>query len=228
MIFFDLDDTLLDTTTASRKAAVEFYKTINAAMSFDDFLAAWHVAQERNYRRYHAKEIGFQDQRRARLREVIDPTLTDAAADELFAHYLDRLEAHWSLFEDVLPCFARLAGHRLGLISNGDGALQRRKLEKMAIANKFECIIISGECGYTKPEKAIFLHACTRAGIAPQDATYVGDHYDLDAEGARKAGLHGIWLNRTAGEAHSNTLPVIASLAELVADKDPVARIAGF
>jgi putative hydrolase of the HAD superfamily len=215
MIFFDLDDTLLDKQSATRNAAVDFHKAVGVERPLQEFLVAWHIAQERQYHRYLAKEISFQEQRRARLREVIAPTLSDNAADELFARYVESLESHWVLFDDVLPCFARLSAHSFGLITNGDGALQRRKLEKTGLTGKFNCILISGECGVSKPDKEIFLCACELAGIIPEDALYIGDRYDVDAEGARQAGLRGIWLNRGGNSDHGHTPPIIASLTEL-------------
>ncbi|WP_201717435.1 HAD family hydrolase [Rhodomicrobium vannielii] len=217
MIFFDLDDTLLDSHSASLNAAINLYKDASISMSLQEFLASWQAAQERQYSRYDAKEISFQEQRRARLREVINPALSDCAADQMFTHYQQSLESHWHLFDDVLPCFERLYGHRLGLISNGDAALQRRKLAKTGISDMFNCVVISSECGCAKPDEEIFLRACALAGVTPKNAVYIGDRYDLDAEGARKAGLlHGFWLNRRNASAHKRTQPIISSLNELI------------
>jgi putative hydrolase of the HAD superfamily len=217
MIFFDLDDTLLDHQTADYNAVTDFYKTISIAMSLPEFLAAWRAAQERHYVRYYAGEISFQQQRRERLREVIDSTLNDEAADRIFARYLNGYESHWVLFDDVLPCFERLSTHRLGLITNGDGILQRRKLAKTGITDKFDCIVISDECGYAKPDKEIFLYACELAGEDPKNSVHIGDRINLDAQGACNAGLRGIWLNRKSAVASDCTTLVIASLDALPA-----------
>ncbi len=216
MIFFDLDDTLLDTQSATRNAVANLYNEIDVTMSLQEFLVSWDAAQERQYLRYLAKEISFQEQRRARLRDVICPTLSDAVADDMFSHYLDSLESHWLLFDDVMPCLERLSDHGLGLITNGDGTFQRSKLEKTGITDWFDCILISDECGHAKPDKEIFLHACELAGVIPEDTIYIGDRYDLDVEGARNAGLRGIWLNRRGDHDHQLQMPpIIASLTEL-------------
>ena len=40
-----------------------------------------------------------------------------------------------------------------------------------------------------KPEPGLFEHALKRAGLAPQEAVYVGDNYFADVVGSRRAGL---------------------------------------
>jgi putative hydrolase of the HAD superfamily len=44
---------------------------------------------------------------------------------------------------------------------------------------------------------------------------YVGDHYDLDAQGARRAGLLGIWLDRMGASSEEHRPPMIRSLLDL-------------
>ena len=38
--------------------------------------------------------------------------------------------------------------------------------------------------------------------MAPADAVYVGDDLLLDVQGAQRAGLRAVWLNRTGSTAH--------------------------
>ena len=113
-----------------------------------------------------------------------------------------------------LPCLAALAGHRLGVITNGDPAQQRRKLERTNIASLFSPIVVSGDIGKPKPQAEIFLHACRLANVQPQECTYVGDNLDFDARGSRAAGMRGVWLNRWGATADIGA-PIISSLEEL-------------
>jgi putative hydrolase of the HAD superfamily len=149
------------------------------------------------------------------VRQTVHANLTDAEIDELFAGYTSAYEAHWSLFPDVLSCLDGLAGHRLGIISNGNALEQRGKLERTGIADRFEAIHISSECGYAKPAAEIFHRACRVAGVAPHDTLYVGDLYETDALGARRAGLRGVWLDRKRSRRADDAQPVITGLGEL-------------
>ena len=43
---------------------------------------------------------------------------------------------------------------------------------------------------------------CEALGVAPSDAVYVGDDLVLDVQGAQRAGLRAVWMNRTASRRH--------------------------
>lgn len=49
-----------------------------------------------------------------------------------------------------------------------------------------------------KPDPAIFLEGARQLGTDPASTMYVGDNLAVAAEGARDAGLVGVWLNRPA------------------------------
>jgi putative hydrolase of the HAD superfamily len=217
LVLFDIDETLLDHRTTERAAATALHRIADVARPLGDFVAAWAEALERNFARYLSGELSYEDQRRARIREVVDPELTDEAADQLLARYLDAYLAGAALFPDVLPCLDRLAGarHRLGIISNGQTDHQRIKLVRCGITERFEHILISEECGHAKPAPEIFAQACARMGEPATRAVYIGDRYDVDAEGARRAGLRGVWLDRGARAGAEHQPPIISSLDEL-------------
>jgi putative hydrolase of the HAD superfamily len=217
LVLFDIDETLLDHRTTERAAATALHRIADVARPLGDFVAAWAEALERNFARYLSGELSYEDQRRARIREVVDPELSDEAADRLLARYLDAYLAGAALFPDVLPCLDRLAGarHRLGIISNGQTDHQRIKLVRCGITERFEHILISEECGHAKPAPEIFAQACARMGEPATRAVYIGDRYDVDAEGARRAGLRGVWLDRGARAGAEHQPPIISSLDEL-------------
>ncbi len=214
VILFDLDETLLDHRSTERAAATALHRIAGAAGSVDSFVAAWSAALERCFQRYLAGELSYDEQRRARVREVLGP-LGDDAVDHLLERYLDSYLAGSTLFSDAVPCLDRLAGHRLGIISNGHPVHQQAKLARCGIAGRFECVLISEACGFAKPSPAIFLLACERMGAPPATTIYVGDRYDVDAEGARRAGLRGVWLDRGRAARGEHAPPIISTLEEL-------------
>jgi putative hydrolase of the HAD superfamily len=58
-----------------------------------------------------------------------------------------------------------------------------------------------------KPDPAIFQAACRALNVAPQEAVYIGDDPWLDVDGAQKAGLQAVWINRIGCEPQ-RTLPL--------------------
>lgn len=215
LVLFDLDDTLLDHAAALRSAATFLHSTVGLSMPLEEFLTRWDEALERHFARYLAGEVSYQGQRRDRVRELIDASLSDEAADRLLTSYLAEYAASWSLYSDVLPCLDAIAHHRLGVITNGQGDQQRSKLTQTGIMDRFECVLISEECGFAKPDSAIFLRACSLLGERPENAIHVGDRYDLDARGARMAGLRGVWLDRKGNATAEHKPPIIDTLDRL-------------
>jgi putative hydrolase of the HAD superfamily len=215
VILFDLDGTLVDHDAAQVSAARSVHASQGLQARLADFIADWKAAERRHYPRFLSGEIGLEEQRRARLREVLDRNLSDEAADELFVRVLAAYEAAWSLFPDVLACLESLAGCRLGVLTNGDSKQQRKKLSATGIAHRFSFVLTSGDCGHAKPDPEIFLRACRGLSVEPAEVTYVGDSYELDALAARRVGLRGVWLDRKGGKTAGHFPPVIQSLSEL-------------
>src|SRR3954470_24533073 len=133
VIFFDLDDTLVDHTTAVRSAVVTMHTKLNLGVPIQDFLASWRCAHNRHYPRYLKGELTYEALRRLRVRETIDADLRDLEADGLFQDYMEAYQSAWTLFPDVVPCLDELRSFGLGLISNGPSNEQRRKLARLAI-----------------------------------------------------------------------------------------------
>lgn len=217
-LFFDLDGTLLDHTASEREAATALYDVVRpTAETRDEFARRWRAAQERHFERYLTGALSYLGQRRARMREVLGAELTDARIDELFAVYLDAYERHWRLYPDVIDALNRLDGLTLGLITNGNPDQQWRKLDQLGLASRFRHVLISEAVGHAKPSREIFHEACARAGSAPARTVHIGDRFDLDAQGARRAGLIGVWLNRTGAVAPVSGFPEIGGLGGLPA-----------
>lgn len=226
-IFFDLDDTLLDTSggveaawqatcaafgpelgiepdplrDAIRTRLIEFWK---------DEAAVEHWRTRLHDARRHNVALALQ-------RLGLDP----AAAPRLADRYWEEQTARMQLFDDALPTLdlLREAGFRLGLLTNGPAEMQRWKLSRFPIADRFEVVVIEGEFGHGKPHPRVFQHALERVGASPAEAWHIGDNLYADIGGARRVGLHATWIHRGRLELGDNppAIPdrVIAHLAEL-------------
>jgi putative hydrolase of the HAD superfamily len=85
----------------------------------------------------------------------------------------------------------------VGSISNGNADLQT-----IGLSHHFKVSVAAHQLGHAKPDAAIFHAACRELGVAPQDAVYVGDDILLDVQGAQRAGLRAVWMNRTGSNKH--------------------------
>ena len=215
-VFLDVDDTLVDFERAARASLAS---TLGADADYE----LWRTLE--HYRRYESGELDFQRMRDLRMADFLAMTGRDAdvpLAAELEARRFAGLAPHYGLYDDVLPCLdaLRARGLLLGLITNNVASHQRDKIAAVGLAARFDAVVISGEVGVAKPDRAIFEHACTALGVDAGEAMHVGDNPRVDALGARDAGLHGVWLDRHGAhrDAHDGAdlgVTVITGLAQL-------------
>lgn len=201
LVFFDLDDTLLDHRSAARFAAERFYEVFSSQLPFSrsDFVAAWDRLAEHYVNAHFRGELSWEEQRRARIRELFktaEPELSGDEADRRFAVYAEAYELGWTLFTDVMPTLEALHGREVGIITNGSVHQQLRKLERLGIRERFSPVVISEAVGAAKPDPRIFHEACRLAGRRPQECLYVGDRLETDAKASAAVGMRGVWLRR--------------------------------
>ena len=121
-----------------------------------------------------------------------------------------------TLFPDVVACLRRLAERfTLGSLTNGAADLRQIGLD-----HHFRVSLAAHEIGRAKPDAAVFHAACEALALPPSQVAYVGDDLRLDVEGAQKAGLRGLWMNRLgavkpAEQAHIEPDASFSSLHEL-------------
>lgn len=219
-VLWDIDDTLFDYTGSDRTGALRHLRAEGLLAAYggeEAALTRWRAAMETEFARFLAGEVGFLDHRRGRARTFLGIELTDEEADAWFAKYVAHYEASWVLFPDSAPALEALAPLvRQAVLSNSSTANQERKLAALGIRARFEAVLCADELGHAKPAPEAFLAACDALGLPPEEVAYVGDRLDIDALGARDAGLTAVWLDRAdTGEELPPGVRRIASLTEL-------------
>ena len=147
--------------------------------------------------RRHAREAGY----------------PEAMAEEVFAVFY-RARNEVTLYDDVLPSLERLHSRfRLFAISNGNA-----DLAAIGLARFFEHAIAARDAGVLKPDPRIFALLLQRAGVLAERALHAGDDVVADVEGARRAGITPVWVNRDGADWPAAASPqplTVRSLAEL-------------
>ena len=92
----------------------------------------------------------------------------------------------------------KASGCALGLLTNGAGPAQRKKIERFGLTEFFDTILVEGEVGFGKPDLRIYQLALSRLDMSPRDAWMVGDNLEWDVAAPQKLGLLGIWIDRSA------------------------------
>jgi 2-haloalkanoic acid dehalogenase type II len=194
-VLFDLDDTLwpiVPVIVAAEKVLHEWLQQHAPAVA-----AAHSIESLRNRREaLMAADARYRIDLTA-LRSVVlneafqacgeDPAKI-AAGMALFSSARNRVQP----FDDVLPALRRLSEKvMLGSISNGAA-----DLAAIGMAQHFRISIAAHAFGSTKPDPAIFRHACEALGVTPAEAVYVGDDPEADIVGAQQVGMRAVWINR--------------------------------
>lgn len=157
------------------------------------------------------------------LLRAVGVTPSDATARAL-VELKDWHDRH-CLWEEVPrgvgPALHRLreAGLRLAVISNSNGTL-RELLGRLGLLGLFEDALDSAVEGVEKPDPRIFHRALERLQASPEESLFVGDIYNVDVVGGRRAGLRVVLVDE-AGLYEDADCPRVASLAELAAHLTP-------
>ncbi len=217
MIFFDIDDTLLDHSKSEYLGVEAFYNRYahEISLSSNKFYMLWKQASDKYFNKYLSGEITFEEQRLERIKEIytyFGINLLNNDAKIRFSYYLNKYEEKWVAFEDVTPCLNELYGHKLGIISNGNLQQQILKLKRMGIINSFSNIITSGDLGVVKPNVKIFEKACILVNESPQNCYYIGDNLNTDILPCKEIGIKAIWINRRNESSYLSDITTINSL----------------
>lgn len=201
-VFFDLDNTLFDHWFSAREGLVALLAEAGRKNS-PRLQHAWLDREREFFNHYLAGRMSFRDQRRARM----DAFLRDAGVavpgagetlDELFATYARASRCAWRSFPDAVPALGRLrdAGLAIAVVTNGNHRQQVEKLDAVGIATLVDRVFSSEETGHAKPAPEAFWRPCAELGLYPADVLHVGDDPAADVDGARRAGLQSVLLDR--------------------------------
>jgi putative hydrolase of the HAD superfamily len=106
-------------------------------------------------------------------------------------------------------------GIRVGVLTNGPSAFQRRKLETSGIGAEVDAVAVSGELGVAKPDERAFELALALLGTGAGETAMVGDSLENDVLGGMHAGLAPVvWMPG----ARDGTAPHGALTAHALAD----------
>ena len=105
---------------------------------------------------------------------------------------------------------------RGGNKSNGFAGVLQRKLRSGGIDHLIDHVVLSDDCGITKPLPGIFDYAQKVSGATVDQIVMIGDDPDTDIAGAYAAGWRTIYFNFKNRPAIEGTVTVeVASLAEI-------------
>lgn len=143
----------------------------------------------------------------------------DADPEVLAAAYRDREVAATHVPGAARTLLETVADrHPTGILTNGEGRMQRRKLATHDVEDVVDAVLVSNVEGVRKPDRAIFERA--RERLPADTHVYVGDTYEEDVEPAREAGFEAVSVDghRAAAFATDGIEPLAAVLVPLLSE----------
>ena len=232
-IFFDLDDTLFDFSSASLFSLQRLWEeesVIKDVFSTQEaFIDEYHIHNTRMWQLHERGEISSDFLKPERFRLTLFPSRHDSETEvlcrRLNRRYLEILGGCNAVCPGVTRLMERLKGKCLiGVLTNGFSEVQYRKMESTGINRFIQRIVISDEIGIQKPDPRIFRYAENATGAEKETTVMVGDNPDNDIRGALDSGWHAIFYDRKG----KGTLFEEPGYLGRITDIEKVAEICGF
>lgn len=186
-VFFDIDDTLFDSTTLAKMARMNAVKAM-----IESGLPLANVTQGYNLLMKIVNKYGSNyDKHFDKLLEILGCEWNPKIIAAGVVAYHDTKQAYLKPDPEVVPTLIALRdkGYKLGIISNGKSVKQWEKIIRLGLHHFFDIVVISEEVGSEKPDTKIFEVALQKLNVEPYEAVYVGDNLETDILGANKAGM---------------------------------------
>lgn len=200
-IIFDLDDTLCDYQKAKSNAISEVNRTLKKFnVDLKIFWEAYDILEPKLFRDFLDGFISRDEYRVRRYTDILKDTIENPyqISLELNKIYMENANKKIELFDDVKPILSLLKEKAivLALLTNGPADGQRDKYNALGLETFVSKLYIGEEIGFAKPNYKSYKYVLNDLSIQSSEAVMVGDSIKDDYEGAEKAGIKAVLLDR--------------------------------
>lgn len=196
-IFFDLDNTLIPTRKGDAKACSKVAEFLIADHGVPRDLAAEAATSFLTALRRCPDNPSYPlIQWRTQLWTDCLPAGWRHLAPQVYSRWLEYRTRYLTPSADILAMLETLRRrYQLGVITNGPSAAQWEKVDRLGMGRFFDCILVSSDLPWAKPDRNIFYAACHYLGVRPEQCVMIGDKLETDVQGGveSKLGIT-VWL----------------------------------
>lgn len=209
IVLFDADDTLFDFRRTEKECFAATLNEFGILDGHDKLYSAYRTLSHALWGAFEKGEITKDFLRLERFRRLFSTHPKAPPAETFSIAYLGRVQEGTHLINGAVPLCRRLQGKvRVGIVTNGIGEVQRKRLELSPLKPFVEFMVVSEDCGFAKPHPAIFECALELARTNSKSSVIViGDRLETDILGAQRSGLISGWLNLTGQENQTQIRP---------------------
>lgn len=207
-IYFDLDNTLLDHTSAEEKAHKAIFSKFSEfeEISFSEWLGAYKQVNHELWNHYQNGDTDRESLQYERFyRPLENLKLTTDRSETIGASYMQEYRKYWTWVDGAKEAIDIVSErYPIGIVTNGFLETQQLKIESMELSKYTDNFIITEEIGVMKPHPRVFDVATEKAGSKREQILYVGDSYSSDIMGGRNAGWKTAWFTAFLNEIEQN------------------------
>lgn len=221
-VFFDIDDTLYDTSgfaKLARKAALRAMIDAGLPLSQQEaYLLLREIIKE--------KGSNYDKHFNILTKRVMGEEKPLLIALGMITYHNVKF-ALLRLFPDTMSTliYLKKSNYQLGVISNGLTIKQWEKLIRLGLHHFFDDVVTSQEAGSEKPDQKIFQLALDRMECQAEKSVMVGNKFSEDILGATKAGMSAILVNSKLTEAEKELIKRESLKVTVVSDINQVKTI---
>jgi len=200
-IFFDLDDTLVDTVQNNKEALEDiynYYQVKDYFPAFEEFYTTFQKINSGLWEKYAHGEITKDYLKESRFlqtfKEIEDISVGQSLEmNDAFLSYANTkknvIEGSKEILQYLYPKY------NLYILSNGFEEVQSYKMNNAGINSYFKEVILSDHIGKNKPHPDIFDYALKKANTTYSESLMIGDNLNTDISGAGNSGIDQVWFN---------------------------------
>ena len=191
-VFFDIDDTLYDTSgfaAIARRAAVKSMVHNGLKCTEDEgYAQLMEIIKEKgsNYSKHFNILV-------EQINGVEDPLIIVNGIITYHNTKFAMLKLEPESFSILL--YLKSQGYKVGLITNGKELKQWEKLVRLGVYPFFDDVVTSESVGVEKPNPEIFNIAMERLGVTAGTSLMIGNNFNADILGACEAGMQAMLIN---------------------------------
>jgi putative hydrolase of the HAD superfamily len=211
-IFFDLDHTLWDFNTNSKKAYQNIFEINNVEIDINKFITIYEPINFNYWKLYREEQVTKEELRYGRIKETFNKlnfSINDSLIDVLSNQYLEQLTNYNQLFDGTIELLNYLKPkYNLHIVTNGFSETQLLKLDNSNLSPFFDLIVTSENVGVKKPNPNIFFYALKMTKAKTYESVMIGDNLEADIYGAKNVGMKVIHCNFEKRKAIKNVTSV--------------------
>lgn len=209
-LLFDADDTLLD----FRKSEDVSFQIVLEKHNISGDIKTLHTSYKQINDllwTQHALGLVSKDVLKVeRFKRFLEANELEGNPEIMGEDYLNTLPSQVFLIDGAVEMLNSLYQKiPLIIVTNGIGHVQHKRLDNSGLKSLIDLMVVSEECGFSKPDKRIFHHTFNLLQADPEKhrLLMIGDKLETDILGANNVGIDSCWFNPDNTENNTDIRP---------------------